>query len=718
MKILLIIPPFTQLNSPYPSVTKLSGFLNSNGIETESYDLSLETFRALFSREGLTRMFNCISKPVEDEYSERVMALKQSYINVVDEVVQFLDGSKPEYFRTILSEGFLPKNEAFSRETDLNRAFGELGEYDRAKHFASLFIEDLTNFIRVNISPNFGLSRYAEKIATSSPKFAPIKKALRKEKNIIEEIIRELTIEKIESYQPQLVGYSIPFPGNLLGAMISSENIKTLFPNIYVVYGGGYINTELRKLKDPGIFEFTDFITLDEGEMPLLNLIHSIQHDDLNLLVRTYLLNERTNKVEYIDAHPVKNLHFNETSAPDITGLTPERYVSLTELLNPMHRMWSDGYWNKLTLAHGCYWAKCTFCDVNLDYIGRYSPAKAVTIVDWMEDLIKKSGRNTFHFTDEAAPPALLRDVSVEIIKRSLHVTWWGNIRFEKAFTPDLCRLMSAAGCIAVSGGLEVADDRLLKLIDKGVTVEQVANSCNNFKNTGIMVHAYLMYGFPTQTALETINSLEYVRQFMESGLIDSGFWHLFTLTDHSPVAADPKKFGIKIDTKRNNIFANNDLVHIDETGTDHARFSEGLRKAIYNYMNGSGLDWDVRDWFDFNTPKSTINKNTVKKFISKELPGIPSLKSKAIWLGSKPIVYQHDAKNVLIVIHGNEAVGEYELTVLQWDWLFPIIERLVDGEEISFAEFLDVKPPKINEKQFFNSDIWQELRTGFLLFV
>ncbi|GJQ61560.1 MAG: radical SAM protein [Melioribacteraceae bacterium] len=717
MKVLLIVPPFTQLNSPYPSVTKLSGFLNNNGISAESYDLSLETFRVLFSRAGLTRLFDSITELPEEEYSERVYALRNSYINVIDEVIAFLDGSKPEYFRKILSDGFLPKNEAFSRETDLVRAFGEMGEYDRAKHFASLLIEDLTNFIRANVSPNFGLSRYAEKIATSSPTFAPIKKALRKEKNIIEEIIRELTIEKIESFQPQLVGYSIPFPGNLLGAMISSENIKNLFPNTYVVYGGGYINTELRKLKDPGIFEFTDFITLDEGEMPLLNLIHSIQHDDLNLLVRTYLLNERTNKVEYIDVHPVKNLHFNETSSPDIGGLNPERYVSLTELLNPMHRMWSDGYWNKLTLAHGCYWAKCTFCDVNLDYIGRYSPAKAVTIVDWMEDLIEKSGRNTFHFTDEAAPPALLRDLSLELLKRGLHVTWWGNIRFEKAFTPDLCKLMSAAGCIAVSGGLEVADERLLKLIDKGVTIAQVANACSNFKNAGIMVHAYLMYGFPTQTAQESIDSLEYVRQFMEMGLIDSGFWHLFTLTDHSPVAADPEKFRISIETPRNNPFANNDLIHTDEKGTDHERFSEGLRKAIYNYMNGNGIDWDVRDWFDFSTPKTRIRKNEVKKFIEGASSNVPSPKSRGMWIAATPVTFESE-NGMTIVIHNNEIVGEYELSVQIWDWLEPNIERLVNGELITFSDLLDSKPKEINKNHFFNSEIWQEIRTEFLLFV
>ena len=146
-----------------------------------------------------------------------------------------------------------------------------------------------------------------------------------------------------------------------------------------------------------------------------------------------------------------------------------------------MHSLWSDGRWNKLTMAHGCYWGKCTFCDISLDYISLYEPIAATILVDRMEQLIAQTGEQGFHFVDEAAPPALMRAVALEILKRKLTVTWWTNIRFEKNFTQDLCHLLKASGCIAVSGGLEVASDRLLKLIDKGVTVEQVAQVTRSF---------------------------------------------------------------------------------------------------------------------------------------------------------------------------------------------------------------------------------------------
>ena len=139
-------------------------------------------------------------------------------------------------------------------------------------------------------------------------------------------------------------------------------------------------------------------------------------------------------------------------------------------------------------MAHGCYWGKCTFCDISLDYIKVYEPLTAALLCDRMQTLVAQTGQTGFHFVDEAAPPALMRGLAIEILRRGLVVSWWANIRFEKSFTADLCVLLKASGCIAISGGLEVASDRLLALIDKGVTVAQVAQVTRNFTAAGIMV--------------------------------------------------------------------------------------------------------------------------------------------------------------------------------------------------------------------------------------
>jgi hypothetical protein len=221
-----------------------------------------------------------------------------------------------------------------------------------------------------------------------------------------------------------------------------------------------------------------------------------------------------------------------------------------------------------------------------------------------------------------------------------LVVTWWTNIRFEKSFTYDLCQLLKASGCIAVSGGLEVASDRLLALIDKGVTVEQVAQVNRHFTEAGIMVHAYLMYGYPTQTIQETIDSLEMVRQMFELNIMQSGFWHQFALTAHSPVGLNPDDYGIKPNYKAIT-FANNDVEFVDSTGIDHEQFSYGLKKSLFNYMHGMCFDFPLQKWFDFKIPRTSIPKDYIAQCLDIDDFQQTKATSKIIWLGGIPQVQE-----------------------------------------------------------------------------
>jgi radical SAM superfamily enzyme YgiQ (UPF0313 family) len=285
---------------------------------------------------------------------------------------------------------------------------------------------------------------------------------------------------------------------------------------------------------------------------------------------------------------------------PDYDGLDLSKYLSIVEMPNPLHRIWTDGVWLKMQLAQGCYWHKCAFCDLALDYIGRYEPGKATDIVDAMERLMEKTGRRGFHFVDEAVAPALLRAVSEEILKRGLSPVWWGNIRFDKNFTPELTELMASAGCIAVTGGLECANDRLLKLMNKGITLATARAAFEAFTSAGIMVHAYLMYGFPTETRDEAIGALEFVRQCFADGILQSAFWHRFALTAHSGIARNPKQFGITIDKMKISgpRFALNEIAYHEEKAPDWEAIGQVLRTALYNYMLGRGLDMSARQWF------------------------------------------------------------------------------------------------------------------------
>jgi hypothetical protein len=283
-------------------------------------------------------------------------------------------------------------------------------------------------------------------------------------------------------------------------------------------------------------------------------------------------------------------------------------------MLNPMHRLWSDGRWNKLTVAQGCYWKKCSFCDTSLDYIARYEAADAALLAERIDAIVAETGSSGFHFVDEAAPPKVLKALAAELQRRGTRISWWGNIRFEKAFTPALCEQLAASGCIAVTGGLEVASDRLLELMHKGVTVEQVARVTRAFSDAGVLVHAYLMYGFPTQTVQDTVDALEYVRQLFAAGCIQSGFWHRFACTVHSPVGLQPERYGVTLLPLPPGRFAKNDVGFVDPTGVDHDALGVGLKKAVYNFMHGIGLEEDVRCWFDHPVPKARVARHRIER--------------------------------------------------------------------------------------------------------
>ncbi len=668
-KALLITPPFTQLNTPYPATAYLKGFLNTKGIASYQADLGIEVILKLFSKQGLTDLFDEIeinsksqitnhkrqervvtSSAVEmvetgtsnpeprTPNSERIIALKNDYLKTIDPVILFLQGKNPTLAHLICSEDFLPEASRFARLEELDWAFGSMGTQDKAKHYATLYLEDISDLIVECVDPHFGFSRYAERLGRSANSFDELYESLQQPYTYIDRIMIGLLQDKMLDLNPQLVCFSVPFPGNLYAAFRSAQYIKQHFPGTKVAMGGGFPNTELRSLSDARVMEFFDFITLDDGESPIECLIEHIDGKrDIGQLKRTFALVD--GQIKYIDNSGCKDYKQSEVGTPDYSDLPLDNYISVIEIVNPMHRMWSDGRWNKLTMAHGCYWGKCTFCDISLDYIKIYEPVAARLLVDRMEELIAQTGQNGFHFVDEAAPPALMREVALEILRRNLAATWWTNIRFEKSFTADLCRLLKASGCIAVSGGLEVASDRLLELIQKGVTVAQVARVTRNFTEAGIMVHAYLMYGFPTQTAQETIDSLEMVRQMFEVGILQSGFWHQFAMTAHSPVGLYPEKFSVVKESDIVGSFANNDIVHVDKIGANHDKFSFGLKKSLFNYMHGICFDYPLQDWFEFKVPRTKVPEGYIHDVLQEEDSLNIKPTAKLVWMGGRPAI-------------------------------------------------------------------------------
>ena len=626
MKVLSLIPPMTQLNTPYPSTAYLTGFLRSRQIDAVQEDLALALVLSFFTSQGISEIHTqALTLPEQDRSASVNYFLDyfEIYQDTIEPVIAFLQGRDSTLSHRINTRDFLPEGprffslDAYDDEDSadpLAWAFGALGSHDRARHLATLYLNDLSDVLRDAVDDRFEFVRYAESLASSQPTFNPLAEALAAHPTLMDLRLQKLTIQAVEKHQPSLVILSVPFPGAMYAALRIAQTIKAKYPKIKIALGGGYVNTELREITEPRIFDYVDFISLDSGERPLLNILEYLDGKrSAERLVRTFVRNA-AGQVQYMNWQE-PDIPFEDVGVATWDGLPLDSYLSLLDMLNPMHRLWSDGRWNKLTVAHGCYWKKCSFCDVSLDYISRYETASASLLVDRIEQIVAETGQTGFHFVDEAAPPKALKALAEELLRRKVMISWWGNIRFEKTFTPDLAELLAKSGCIAMSGGLEVASDRLLNLMKKGVTVEQVARVTKGFSDAGILVHAYLMYGFPTQTVQETVDALEYVRQLFENGCIQSGFFHRFTCTVHSPVGKNPEEYGITLIPLPPVSFAKNDIAFNDPSGIDHDALGLGLKKAIYNFMHGVGLEQEVHTWFDecgMSIPKSKVPRNKI----------------------------------------------------------------------------------------------------------
>ena len=623
MRVLLVTPPMVQFNTPYAATPVLTGFLRSRGVDARQVDLSLQLALALFSRTGLQQVAREVAALSRRKCTDAVQSFKQqaeTYINTVEAVVSFLQHGDAATRTHILADSdWLPRGPRFRVLQDLS-ACGAAPFADdpiaRSNYYAGLYMDDLADVIREGVDEWFGLSRYAERLGASIPSFTPLKQALSEKSGMIDQLLDGLVDTLLHEQQPDLVGITIPFPGNLYGAFRVAARIRQKTPAVKIVMGGGYVNTEWRNLTEVRVFDYTDYIIYDDGEDALLQLIGVLENRlPSSALIRTRMLED--GQVKWMDAASVPQLKHTNRASPCYDGLPLEQYCPMIENPNPMNRLWTEQRWMRFQLAHGCYWHRCAFCDTKLDYICRYEPAQADRIVEWIEQVQAETGQNGFHFVDEAASPALLRRLAERLLERGIFIRWWTNVRFERTFDHELCALLARAGCVAVTGGMECAEKRLLLRMNKGVTLQTMAQASHAFSSVGILVHAYLMYGFPTQTRQEVVDALEFVRQLFAVNCVQSAYWHRFALTIHSPIYAEAAAFGLEPFPRNTEGFSENEIGYREATAPSYEKIGSALYAATYNYMHGVGLDLRVTDWFERRMPRPRLSPHAVEKWIS-----------------------------------------------------------------------------------------------------
>ena len=665
--ILIIQPPFVQLNGPYPSGAYLRSFFSKLRFSDSEFsigkiswiDTSNILFHRIFSKEGLSCVFSLSQRhalELADEAEKnffdekafnlrRYIAQRQSWVRWIDVVKEILTGSNQEQCHEFVRSPAVPRGHRMeSFLTNLQRDVS----VDDAKILASLAIADLADYICTAFDSEFSLIRYGEALASNKKKFSDMEKELY---TPVLDVFYEPVLNEIAKKQPKtgriLVCVSCPFLGTLAGALFAGKKMKEfLGERVFVAMGGGYVNTEMRFTKENGLSKYVDALSFDRGYGSYISLFSELSKETnhgsedfscLDVLGQPLYKMRLFRNDDILDFHDSvceeskKEDFFCQSIVPDYSDMDFSCYPCLADTRNPMHRLWSDGTWLKAYLAHGCYWHKCAFCDTTLDYVCAY---KKVNVEKLHESLYKQAmelGAKGIHFVDEAAPPVALKDFAMLNLRKENPLSFWGNIRYEKVFNRDVADLLSHAGMIGVSGGIEIASGTGLDAICKGTDIDSIVSSCAAFKEAGILTHAYMIYGYWTETPQMLIDSMETLRQFFAEGLLDSAFWHKFVLTRHSRIFSEYKKgchMELKpIDCKGNAIqrtdnsfdadsFASNDLRFMGEEKSSRYRY--GLEQSLSSWMQGLYLEKPVRSWFDFPMPKPTVPADYVKKSLDR----------------------------------------------------------------------------------------------------
>ena len=756
MHVVIIQPPLVQLNSPYPSGAYLASFFRTfsklpEGSSIESVvwkDFSIELFHRIFSPEGLELIFSSseqralsLAQQADIDGDEETAFNLYRYIssssawilwiNTIKSVLGSSSFSSRELAHEFMFSPFAPRGKRM--DDYLSGLEGEAGA-DDAFFLCSLALADLADYITAVFDPHFSLVRYAESLAASEKDFSVLTEKLNGPvmtqffMPLVKDFCTELRTRLNSSFLSDtgspsiLFCISVPFPGTFTGALSCAKVLKKEFDSLALIaFGGGYVNTELREVTEPALFTYCDFLSYDRGYGSYYDFFRKgCVLDDQNLYKIRYCVKGNTDNTitiaqdvlehgkiisqddercetssEYADIRNFEN-EMTLSIFPDYEGIDFSRYPRLADDKNPMHRIWSDGSWLKAYLAHGCYWHRCAFCDVTLDYVKAYKKISASTLHKHLLSQAQKTGVYGVHFVDEASPPVSLKEFALENLSvptGKQRLSFWGNIRFEKSFTPDLALLLARGGLTAVSGGIEIAAEDGLDAVNKGTDIASLVKVCAAFKEAGILVHAYMIYGFFGETPQMLIDSMETLRQMFASGLLDSAFWHKFVLTRHSKVFSEWKQgkhSRLKpIDCGKlveNSWFAHNDLRFEGESKSE--KYGLILDTALDAWMHGEALEKSVQSWFPFSMPAPSVSK----KFIDNHLISYENERNKVrddyntfikpnsqyLWIAGRPCISERK-------VHGVTNIS------LQWIFLGGLVSVDVDITDKAERETLSV---------------------------
>jgi len=566
--ITLIFPPqWTPQNPPHRGVTTLAGHLRHNGYNVNLKDLNVEFYDKILTPEYIEYS----GKKTLLEYDRlRFTVFMKCNIREEDESLK-AEAAKMLHIENYLKEcreaweqtGALI-DEAVSATRDPQRFYEANVLVD-----AFIIIEDALKIISLPYYPHQLCFNdfYHPDIPLELKSILPY--CDDKKQNMFYEFY-EGVLPEIFDTSPDLIIISMNSSTQVLPGLTLAKMIKNRNYGIHINISGdffGRIKDNLLKL--PKFFRnFCHSVTIGEGEKSMVELARTLCNND-KLKNAPSILYMKNGKVRYTGkGSPEK---FENLGFQDLRGLKLYKYFTPEIVLC-------------LESSKGCYWGKCTFCDT--DFGVEHDIKSMDRLINEIKYLRDNYNIRHYEFVDESIRPEYMKEMAERFIEENLDIYWFSNGRLEEAFTPELLELLHRSGLTMILWGFESGNDRIMKLINKGISLEKRYDILKDSSDAGIWNFLYIFFGFPTETREEAMDTIKAMCE--RKDIVHSYGRSVFTLGKHSILKEEAEKYGI-VDIIIDNQELSTSLYYRPSRGMNNEEVHEMIKLCTRMAMEAHG---------------------------------------------------------------------------------------------------------------------------------
>lgn len=501
MRILLInIPPWYP-SQPYLSIPTLTSTLKSFGYIVKQIDLNIEFYDFLLNKEELEFVFSQKQLFERDENLYKIFSIREILINEIN-----------------TAKDVLRSNDLFIKEKyeyAIKIIELSLKSYSALDNKISIYFDNVHyNFNKYDINE---IQQYTNSNNLFAKFFSKFFYCFH--------------------FDYSFIGLSVTTSEQLIPALILTKYLKIKIPKIKIVFGGDLITRLKHVFSSPGLLtNYFDYCVYGYGEKAIVKLALALEGKEAIDKVPNLIFKDRVNV--YINAEE-KLDNVTTYPPPDFDDLPLERYFT-PQIVLPYE------------ISKGCYWGKCTFCEIT----GLPFFVKEYTKV--IDDLVYLSGKynsRIFTITDSAAPPAIIYKISKYFKEKNIGIYWSALVRTEDYFDNIRTKVLYEGGCRMVFIGFESGSQRIINLMEKGTLVESGERVLKNFHDANIWIHGYFMFGFPGETKEDIDKTIEFLSKNMNT--FNSVGISTFILALNTPIDQNPSKYNINLETSEN------DALHI-----------------------------------------------------------------------------------------------------------------------------------------------------------